>query len=565
MESMELSIYKPLLWLWLLIPVGAVFAFSLVNRKKFMKWTAFILRVLGILFLILALCRPFINITTSRKHVVFLIDVSESVSLNSSSNAADKTGKLIDSLKQGDSASVFCFADGAEKDSPGALKEKIKKWQSTVADDDFRKATNITDALKASDMVFPSDKARQVIVFSDGIDTAGGLEQAVAALKQRNVDIRFAPLKRLDYPEAAVLSFKAGRTTAYVGESVRFLTALSANRDMRAVLKFINRDVVVKTVPVELKKNKTLQVDTDFVMAPECGSLWSVELIPEKDHFPVNNKASFTVAVKGRLKVLALHVKTSELRHFIRAMRTQGIDVEARGKTGFPGSMKEMLNFDVIILSDFPATAMTFRQMEMLKRYIIDYGKGLIMTGSENSFGLGGYYKTPVEDVLPLISRYEKEKELPSLGMVLVIDKSGSMGGIKIELARQAAKAAVELLGPRDYIGVVAFDGAPFVVSEMVSAINSGQVSAAIDGIAAGGGTNLYPAMLKGKEMLEQTPSKIKHMIILSDGQSTPGDFEGVTNEMAGLGITVSTVALGAGAHRELMNRIAEIGKRAFL
>ena len=118
-------------------------------------------------------------------------------------------------------------------------------------------------------------------------------------------------------------------------------------------------------------------------------------------------------------------------------LREQEIEVEVRGHYGLPETLEEMASFDAIILADLPATSLTPRQMQMVKRYVTDLGGGLVMMGSENSFGLGGYYKTPVEDVLPLISRFEKEKEKPSLAMVLVIDKSGSMTGVPI-----AARAA---------------------------------------------------------------------------------------------------------------------------
>ena len=88
------------------------------------------------------------------------------------------------------------------------------------------------------------------------------------------------------------------------------------------------------------------------------------------------------------------------------------------------------------------------RQMELARTYVQDLGGGLIMLGGDQSFGLGGYYKTVLEEILPVRSDFEKEKEKPSLAMVLVIDKSGSMGGEKIEMAKEAAKSAVELLGP---------------------------------------------------------------------------------------------------------------------
>ena len=98
------------------------------------------------------------------------------------------------------------------------------------------------------------------------------------------------------------------------------------------------------------------------------------------------------------------------------------------------------------------------------------------MLGGDQSFGLGGYYKTALEEILPVRSDFEKEKEKPSLAMILVIDKSGSMGGEKIELAKEAAKSAIELLGPNDKVGVIAFEGDVFWVSEVHPCTDKGFV-----------------------------------------------------------------------------------------
>src|SRR4029079_19703931 len=124
-------------------------------------------------------------------------------------------------------------------------------------------------------------------------------------------------------------------------------------------------------------------------------------------------------------------------------------------------------NYELLVLSNVAATLLTQRQMEVARTYVQDLGGGFMMLGGELSFGLGGYYKTAIEEILPVRSDFEKEKEKPSLGMVIVIDKSGSMGGSKIEMAKDAAKAAVELLGPNDKVGVIAFEGETYWVCEV--------------------------------------------------------------------------------------------------
>ena len=226
-----------------------------------------------------------------------------------------------------------------------------------------------------------------------------------------------------------------------------------------------------------------------------------------------------------------------------------------------PESLADLQNYELLVLSNVPATSLSQRQMELARTYVQDLGGGFMMLGGDQSFGLGGYYKTVLEEILPVRSDFEKEKEKPSLGMVLVIDKSGSMGGEKIEMAKEAAKSAAELLGPRDQLGVIAFEGNFYWVSDLQSASNKGRIIDDISRIEAGGGTVMYPAMEEAYNALVGATAKLKHVIVLTDGISSPGDFEGIAQSMASSRITCSTVAVGEGCDGKLLEEIARIGQ----
>src|SRR5437763_17136880 len=71
----------------------------------------------------------------------------------------------------------------------------------------------------------------------------------------------------------------------------------------------------------------------------------------------------------------------------------------------------------------------------------------------------------------------------------------------------------------------------------------------------------MYPAMEEAYEALKNTTAKLKHVIILTDGISEPGDFEGLTTKMVADRITVTTVGVGDDADRKLLEQIAQLGK----
>ncbi|MEO5716415.1 MAG: VWA domain-containing protein [Luteolibacter sp.] len=558
---MQFSTYFPL-WLLLACAAASVFAWrrSLVDRPPARKWAAHVLRLLGVVCFILALCRPYWLSSSDNLHVVYLVDVSESVDPDSIRQSAAEIEQAASSLRSSDRASVLAFGTNLTETDPGKLRKLADEAAKGTADAGVRDSTKLSEALLGSRLVFDAGMARRLVVFSDGAPTTPGVANALGTLREEGVDVRFRKVEGLKRPEAAIVALEPMTHVAYRGEIVRMRLRMRANETMNATARILQRGVAVASTPVKLEAGKEVAVTLDVEMSSPGESRWEAELLPEKDWFPVNNKVATTITVKGEPRLLVLHRDEKQMRPLARAMKKQGLELELRGERGLPETMAELLAFDGVVLADVPATMMSMRQMELLKRYVSDFGGGLAMLGSENSFGLGGYFRTPVEEALPLTSRYEKEKQKPSLAMVLVIDKSGSMGGERIALARASAKAAAELLGAQDQIAVVGFDSETRVVLPMTSAADKGTVLNAIDSLAADGGTDAYPGMVKGRELLQNAVAKVKHMIVLSDGETPDNDFSGLVRDMRAQGMTVSSVSLGEGAAKSLMEMIATEG-----
>jgi uncharacterized protein YegL len=214
--------------------------------------------------------------------------------------------------------------------------------------------------------------------------------------------------------------------------------------------------------------------------------------------------------------------------------------------------------YDAVILSDVSAKSLDTRAMLALETYVRDEDGGLIFAAGETSYGEEGYTDTVVERILPV--QFRVEEKWKDLSLIVVLDKSYSMYGKKIALAKEATKAALDLLEETHRFGVVTFDWNPYVTIPLQLATNKEWIKDGISRIQASAQTNIYPALERAFEQLLESPSKVKHVILLSDGKTYPDDYEELLTRMTEKEITVSSVAVGEEADRELLANIAEWG-----
>ena len=559
------------------------FVRSLSDFPKFQRKLSLIIRSLIVLLLTLALAGFAWLQKTEEQYFVFLIDQSTSIS----ENGRQKLDEVLTAAKESVGENKVAFlpfasttgtvqqqfgeednedpetSGGDEPDAepkPETEEVKIASAEELAAEKElnqFRDGTNIAAAIEAAAGYLPPGYVPRIVLLSDGNETQG---DALAAASQSRVPVTTIALPTRSDQEVQI---SAVNVPAEVREGEPFMVevVVQSNHEDEGLIEVFRGDHKVIS---EKRKLKTGENRLQFQQSIERERLAAYTVRISKlanDTLLDNNIESGLVYAAGKPRVLIIESDPNLIRDLAYALEEEGIQSDVRPAQGMPESLADLQNYELMILSNVPATKLSQQQMDITRTWVQELGGGFVMLGGEQSFGLGGYYKSSLEEILPVRSDFEKEKENPSLGMVLVIDKSGSMSGEPIEMAKSAARSAVELLGKRDYVGVIAFDGESFVISEMQSARNKGKISDEIARIDAGGGTTMYPAMELAYEMLSEASAKLKHCIILTDGVSSPGDFEGLSQTMVSAKMTVSTVGAGDGADIDLLEEIARVGK----
>ncbi len=535
-------------WLAGLVALAVVYWYfrrGLVDFVRRQRLVSALARGMIVVLLVLALAGLTLLRPTHDLFVVFAVDRSLSVGDESKKASDAYVEHALKSLGR-NRAAVLDFAA-----SPGAPREKLDEKADPVEGE----GSDLAAAIEVAAASCPPFYVPSIVLISDGNQTAG---DALKAALRACVQVSTVPLQTRDDPEVQV---SAVRVPAQVreGEPFNVEVVIDSNHDDEGDIEVFRGPHKVVSERKQVKKGENR---FQFIQSIDQDRLatFTARTKGFKDTLLDNNGDFGLVFTSGRPRVLLIESQTKDARELAQALEEQEIQVDVRPPQGMPDSLADLQNYELIILSNVPATAMSMRQMDLARTFVRDLGGGLIMLGGDQSFGLGGYYKTALEEILPVRSDFEKEKEKPSLAMVLVIDKSGSMGGEKIEMAKEAAKSAIELLGSSDKVGVIAFEGETFWVSEIHPCTDKGFVLDRVASIEAGGGTVMYPAMEEAYESLSRTVAKLKHVIILTDGISAPGDFEGISQSMSSARITVSTVGVGNDVDQNLLEEIARIG-----
>ena len=546
--------------LWLLALVPLVWLAPLVARTTFnprQRVLQAAARSLLLMALALAIARPVLSTSSPRQSIVYVVDVSHSIASRAIEEAARTIDEMNGNLRPAWSRILVFGSTTATVSDTAALRRLAPIDGPPETQPVDRSGSDLEAALNAARGQLAPDSTPRVILFTDGHSTEGTVENAIARLQSAHIPVFVEPMvvrslgdawiDRIDLPERIAAGGMFAATVAVGAQH-----AGSGTVTLRA------DGAVVATREVALRQGLTPVVLEGQI--DSAGShVLAASLSLANDPLAANNTLEVAAKVMPRARVLYVEGAPQSARYLTSALRDAGFDVVVKPPAGLPASAAALDALDVVVLSDVARSAIPDPAIAALTQWVEKAGGGLLVAGGESVFGEAGYQKSAIERISPVT--FERKDE-PEVALVLVLDRSWSMAGPSIDLCKAAAQAAVDVLTDKQVVGIITFnDQYDWNVPLSTVGQNRAGIREKIAGIVPSGPTRIYPAVEQAYIALRSTKARAKHVVVLSDGRSLPDDHESLVRKMSEAHITVSSVAVGPAADRELLHNIAVWGK----
>ncbi len=529
--------------IWLLL--GAPLAALLLAYRPPTRLLAW-LRALTLAAVVLGLSRLAVRLPGRTGTVVVVADRSESMEAGAWRNQEELIRIAAGGTSARERLAVVAFGREAVLEHPpqagafGGFVSAVGPGQS-----------NLGAALDLALGLIPRDGVGRVFVLSDGrwsgVDPSGPAARAAA----RGVPVDFRLQERTVSGDLAIERFPAPDMPA-VGEA--FLLTAWVRSPTRQTVRY---ELLCGATRLAAGARECYAGSNRFVFRDRADGpgtrpyVLRVEADGE-DPQPGNNVARVLVGVSGNLPLLC--VSGVERGTFDAFLRAGGLEVRTRTPTQTRWTLAELSNYSGVLLENVAAGAIGPSGMELLAAWIENTGAGLMMTGGRNAYGPGGYFRSPLERIMPVSMELKREHRKFSLAIVIAMDRSGSMaagagpGRTKMDLANLGAVQVMDLLSGDDEIGVIAVDSTAHTVVDLAPVdVNRGRRDQVLQVQSMGGGIFVYEALQAATRMLLKSTAQTRHIILFADAADSeePGAYAELLKKGAGANITCSVVGLG--------------------
>jgi uncharacterized membrane protein/uncharacterized protein YegL len=543
-----------------------------VGRRR----AALLVRALLLSALVGALAGLQLVLPVDRLSVVYVADLSDSVGTAGREEALAYIRESLAAKPGEDVAGIVAFGgDALVERLPSDLSE-IDRLASTPV----RSATDVGAALRLASAMFPDDAQKRIVLLSDGNDTTGSGQTEAALAAARGIQVETV-LTGLAGRDEVLVERLTAPSTARLGESIQVTGDITSTVAQPATVRLFVNGELAKTQALDLEQGPSR---VTFTFTPTEPGFLRLRIVVEaaRDTFNQNDRADANTIVKGEPRVLVVKGDEDTATQLVAALQTERQNVDTVIPEALPSDLAGLADYDSIVLVDVPRLRLSDKALAALQVYVRDLGRGLVMIGGPKSYGAGGYTDTPLEETLPVDMGVRDRQKQPDVALVVVIDKSGSMdachcntfnGGMgggagiagvrKVDIGKEAILRAASALTAQDELGVVAFDESAHWVVQTSPLGGIQDLQARIAGIQPLGQTNIFAGLDQAVQSLKNATATRRHIILLTDGWSSSGQYDDILKQMQAAGITLSTVGAGGGSN-PFLEQLAKRGGGRF-
>lgn len=563
---MKVDIAYPYI-LFLLIPALALCLFfgkKLRMGNSIKKRATIAMRMFLITLIVFAMAGISVNMRQTSVATVYLVDLSASTQ-DGVSEMTDFVRDAFANLPEEELAGVVAFGYDTSVECFVKKKQQFTDFESMPVNS----ATNMEQAITTAMTMYPQGCGKRLVLLTDGQENAGDVKNMLSSLSANSVVLEVKRIEHEKQKEVYISDVDIPETI-HAGDTFKVEVAVESTVDTSAVISLYAGKKLKGKETVSLQKGSNRFVFKD---KREGEGFYNYRAYVEAvdDTLALNNEYVAFTKAENQEKILLIEGREGNTKHFEKVLLAGNVEYDKVDAAAAPRTMQEFEKYKSIVMADVYAGDLPKGFMNNIESYVENYAGGLVAIGGENSFALGAYRDTPIEEVLPVKVDMNGEKEIPKMAVVLVIDHSGSMseqmgGGSKLALAKESAVAALKNMRTSDELGVLSFDDT-FTWNRSLKEIEDRDVAEKeIRSIQDGGGTSIYPAVQAAQQALSKSDANIKHIILLTDGQdSAPGkNYDDALAKMQEQKITLSSVAVGKDADTAILQKLAEGGEGNF-
>ncbi len=562
------------LWLLLGLPVLWYLGYqSLGALGKYRRAFALLLRTAVWTTIVLALAGIQVVWVSDRMTVMYLLDQSESIPVTKRQVMLEYVIQNVrrhrDTARE-DRAGIIVFGRDASIEIPPFDDNipPLRRLESLLERSD---ATNLESALSLAQASMPEDTSRRIVIVTDGNENLGQARTLAARVAASGIGIDVVPVmldarsevlvEKIDLP-TDIRKGQPFEARVVVNNIVDSDNPHPVGGKLRVKQKMGGVETLLLEEPVTLDSGKNVFPLRHTIEQP-ASYIYEAEFVPnsdEDDGLSQNNNATAYTHVRGKGRVLMIEDRAREgdFDLMIDALRDGNIEVVSTYNDQLFGSIAELQAYDAVILAGVPRvsgdstdqiTSFTDEHIEMLVRNTQQLGAGLLMIGSPESFGAGGWTGSDLEKAMPVDFKIKNSKIQAVGALALIMHASEMADGNHWQ--KVIARAAIEQLGPADYGGVLhwSMNGDAWLWGGKHGLLEVGPnrkaMLARIARMTPGDMPQFDPAMRMAVASLARTNASIKHCVIISDGDPSDPSPSTITSFKKN-NITISTVAVAS-------------------